>query len=129
MHCHFCVIYTGLNVQILKPAGFVETAHYPLLLLVWVIHRQHWHMILMTTIMCITLFVYQRLFIYYQFWKCVVMKPAVLLWQGWHPRWTGGDGAVWGGLDNGTGQLLQHYSHASGRPGQWISGDKPSSSG
>ncbi len=34
IYCNSPIICTGLNMQILKPAGLIETAHYPLLLLV-----------------------------------------------------------------------------------------------
>ncbi len=35
-----CIFVTALSLQILKPAGFMDTSHYPLLLLVYVQHER-----------------------------------------------------------------------------------------
>lgn len=39
-----CMCITALSMQILKPAGFMETSHYPLLLLVYVWARVYTHL-------------------------------------------------------------------------------------
>lgn len=98
----------ALSVQILKPAAFTGTSHYPLLLLVYVgtyeDARTH-----ARTAPCI-----------YQFCCTCV--------QRWDPWWSGGDGAVPHGLGHSAGEQLRRGGGALRRAGQRLPGDQPAAS-